>query len=109
MKVENKTTSHSRYLRFTNVHPEMDELEVSVVYTGDSSGRKAVILDNVVIPAIIKGTDEDAVAENICTLLVNQRFEYFYKNFVRKHVKGEISLDKQKIVDMIKTMIKGEQ
>jgi hypothetical protein len=58
MKAENTTTDHNRTIRITDI-PDKDfpELLITICYVDDERSRcgKAVVLDNIVIPAIIKG------------------------------------------------------
>lgn len=58
MKAENKTTGHNRIIRFTDIPSEGNlprEMEVEIRYVGESNGAKGIALDNIIIPAILKG------------------------------------------------------
>lgn len=62
MKVENETTGHNRTLRLTGIEGDrrkcgvLPELTITISYVNDDGHGiyKAITLDNVVIPAIIK-------------------------------------------------------
>lgn len=67
MKADNKNTTHNRNIRFTDLPGETDALTVYLNYTNDDAigrSRKAVCLDNVVIPAIIKAINEQDTNHN---------------------------------------------
>jgi hypothetical protein len=58
MKAENTTTGHTRFIRITDIPGDMPELIISVSYHKFSNEgnavAKAVVLDNLVIPEIIR-------------------------------------------------------
>lgn len=65
MQVENKTTDHNRTLRFSGLSGDlMPELVVTLNYQKTTNDPdilyKAITLDNVVIPAILKAVNQDA-------------------------------------------------
>ncbi len=59
MKVENETTGHNRFLRFTEIPDETTEMIVEVKYRDPrrSDFANAIPLDNHVIPTIIEAVN----------------------------------------------------
>jgi hypothetical protein len=56
MQAENETNEHNRTINLTEIPSEyLQELQIMVNYTGQSDVTKAVVLDNLIIPAIIRG------------------------------------------------------
>lgn len=58
MKADN-TTGHSRTIRITGIPDVLDEIEITVNYTGDGNAAKGIVLDTFVIPAIMAGLNVD--------------------------------------------------
>ncbi len=60
MRCERLYPGSGRRLKFTDLPDTVEdlaglpELEVDIRYTGESSGRKAIVLDNAIIPELVR-------------------------------------------------------
>ena len=65
MKAENTSTGHTRNIQITEIEGgEVENLVIRLDYGSEANVLKAITLDNIVIPAIIKAINQNHETKN---------------------------------------------